>query len=76
MVEIKYTQFEQGVVISMSDKLSDDIYNNKSVNFSRIDQAILKIDSTDEQVYTIRIYALNYQVACFSEGMFGLKFSK
>lgn len=73
---LKYTTFENGVIILMGDELNDNIYTNPTVNLSRVENAILKIDTNQEEEFIVRVYAVNYQIASFSGGMFGLKFSK
>ena len=70
--ELKYTLFEKGVVIIMSDTLCDDIHDNKAINLNRKDTIDLKIETTDIDEYTIQTYGINYNVAFFkSSGSFG-----
>ena len=70
--ELTYTLFEKGVVIIMSDTLSDDIYDNKAINVSRKDTIELKIETTDIDDSTIRIYGIHNNVVYFiSSSIFG-----
>ena len=73
--KLEYTPFEKGFIIIFDKELHKNIYNNKTINFSNVNKGLLKIE-TDEEEYKLRIYAINYQVADFRSGMFGLQYSK
>ena len=55
----------------------DDLYNNDTINFSRIEKAVLVIDTDqDDDDATVNIVGLNYGIARTAGGMYGLAFSK
>jgi len=54
----------------------DDLYNNDTINFSRIEKAVLVIDTDQEDDATVNIVGLNYGIARTAGGMYGLAFSK
>ena len=64
----------------------DDLYNNETINFSRIEKAVLVIDTDQEDErkptlhppcgLTVNIVGLNYGIARTAGGMYGLAFSK
>ncbi len=47
-----------------------------SLNFSRIDKAILEIDTTDDTKRDINIVGYNYQPGTYRNGMYGLRYTK
>lgn len=67
--ELTYTPFKDGIIILMGDKLAEDVKNNKTLNFSRIEKAKLIINSTETEEYEIRTYGFNYQIASFRGGL-------
>jgi hypothetical protein len=54
----------------------DNLYNNETINFSRIEKVVLVIDTDQEDDATLNIVGLNYGIARTGGGMYGLAFSK
>lgn len=54
----------------------DDLYKNDTINFSRIEKAVLVIDTDQDDDATVNIVGLNYGIARTAGGMYGLAFSK
>ena len=73
--KLKYTIVQGKIVILLSDKLDENIYNNTTINLSVINKAVLTVEVDGNEVIPLRVYALNYDIAALGMGMTGLRYS-